>query len=216
MKVLALCASPRRDGNSQALAAAVVAGAVESGHTAELLYLCDFVEGMLRDCRSCRLPDGACGIGDRYDELIMAHVLPADGLIFATPLYWYGMSGRLKTFFDRLFCLTSDSAVAGAEVSARITGKRVGAVISCEENYRGASLGLEAQFQELTRYLRQELVGVVVGVGNSRGEVANDPRGPLAAATLLGRQLFDLRLTDYRLDTPRANRVWPTPSAHNV
>lgn len=95
-------------------------------------------------------------------------------------------------------------------VNARIVGTRVGLLIACEEGCRGATLGLEAQFQELTRYLRQELAGVVVGIGNSRGEVALDPADPLRRARDLGRRLYQTRVTDYRLDTPRTNRVWAT------
>jgi hypothetical protein len=62
--------------------------------------------------------------------------------------------------------------------------------------------------QELTQYNRQELVGVVVGISNSRGEVKWDPSRPLERAYELGSRLFGSHVTDYRLDTPRSNRVW--------
>lgn len=208
MRTLVLGCSPRRDGNSNALAEAAVAGARDAGHETEHLHLSDLVTGMLDDCRTCRRADGSCSIDDGYERLLLEHVLPADGLVFATPLYWYGMPGRLKSYFDRLFCYSAESSPVADEVNARIVGKRVGLLVSCEESYRGATLGLEAQFQELTRYLHQELVGVVVGIGNSRGEVARDPADPLGRAADLGRRLYDTRVTDYRLDTPRSNRVW--------
>jgi hypothetical protein len=52
-------------------------------------------------------------------------------------------------------------------------------------------------------------VGVVNGVGNKRGEVARDPTDPLTAADELGRRLFELRYSDFRIDSERANAVWP-------
>lgn len=208
MKVLVLSSSPRRDGNSSTMAQAAADGARQAGHEVDFAYLADHVQGLFRDCRSCRDPAGACTVGDDYESLLLERVVPADGLIIATPLYWYGMSGALKTFFDRLFCYTSGSAADGDAVAAGLTGKRVALLIACEESYRGATLGLTAQFQELTRYLHQELVGVAVGIGNSRGEVARDPSRPLEQAADLGRRLFDVRVTDYRIDTPRSNRVW--------
>lgn len=208
MKILAISSSPRRDGNSSSLAQAAARGAREAGHEVEFVYLSDFVDGMLRDCRECRLADGRCGIADGYERLLFDHVLPAAGLIVATPLHWYGMAGRLKTFFDRLFCFTAASSPVSEPVSAGLQGKRVAVLISCEESYRGAVLGVEAQFQELTRYLHQDLVGVVVGIGNSRGEVGADPARPLQAAADLGRRMSDVRVTDYRIDTPRSNQVW--------
>lgn len=208
MKVLAINASPRRDGNSSILLGAAVRGAKEAGHHVTLLQLDDFVEGALRDCRVCRRADGSCSIPDDFERLLIDHVLPADGLIFATPLYWYGMSGQLKSAFDRLFCYMSPSWAKSETVLEGLPGKRVGVLIACEESYQGATLGLRAQFQELTRYLEQDLVDVVVGVGNSRGDVAHDPADPLAAAETLGRRLFESRVADYRFNTPRSHSVW--------
>lgn len=208
MKVLVLNSSPRCDGNSWTMGEAAAKGAREAGHDVDCVYLSDFVEGMLRDCRECRLADGRCRIEDGYERLILEHVVPADALVIATPLYYYGMAGRLKTFFDRLFCVTANSSPIGAVVSEGLPGKRLGVLISCEESYLGATSGLVAQFQELARYNHHELVGVVVGVGNKRGEVASDPAHPLDAAEDMGRRLFDIRVTDYRMDTERSNRVW--------
>lgn len=208
MKVLAVNASPRRDGNSALLVQAAVRGAQSSGHDVTLLQLDEFVEGSLRDCRSCRGPDGSCSIPDDYERLLIDHVLPAQGLIVATPLYWYGMSGRLKTALDRLFCYMSPGYRQSDSVLAGLPGKRIGVLIACEESYQGATLGLRAQLQELTRYLKQDLVNIVVGVGNSRGDVSLDPNDPLAAAEDLGRRLFTARVADYCFDTPRGHSVW--------
>src|SRR5438094_286171 len=71
-----------------------------------------------------------------------------------------------------------------------------------------AAVGVVAQFQELTRYLNQDLVGVIVGRANSRGEIALDPSDPVSAASRLTERLYDTPVTDYRLDTVRSNKVW--------
>lgn len=209
MKVMVVNASPRKDGNSWLMAESAAAGVRESGHDAELVHLADSITGLLRDCRLCRRDhDNECAIDDGYRELLIEKVVPADALLFATPLHYYGMSGLLKTFFDRTFCYTATRAPSAAVVSAGLPGKRVGLLIACEESYRGATIGLVAQVQELTRYNGQELVGVVVGIGNSRREVECDPGRPLEASGDLGRRLFDIRVTDYRHDSERSNRVW--------
>ena len=168
-KVLVLNSSPRRDGNSWTLGQAAARGAEKAGHDVESVHLADYVSGLFRDCRTCRNAAGACTVEDDYDTLLLDKVVPADGLLIATPLYWYGMSGALKTFCDRLFCYTSGSAPDPDRVVGGLMGKRVGALIASEESYRGATAGLVAQLQEATRYLNQELVGVVSGIGNSRG-----------------------------------------------
>ncbi len=195
------------------MAHAAAEGVRAAGHEVGFVHLADHVQGLLRDCRTCRSrDDGTCTIGDGYESLLRKRLIPADGLIIATPLYWYGMSGALKTFFDRLFCYTSGSAPDSDTIVGGLTGKRVALLIACEESYRGATIGLVTQFQELTRYLHQELVGVAVGIGNSRGEVRSDPGNPLGHATDLGRRLFEARVTDYRIDTQRSNRVWDSPA----
>jgi multimeric flavodoxin WrbA len=208
MKILLISASPREDGNSHMLADAAHAGAEAAGHDVEHIFLSDYVQHMLDNCRRCRLTDGRCSLDDRYESLLLEKLLPADGIIYAMPLYFYGMPARLKAVFDRLFCYTANSAPQQERVVAGITGKTIGVLISCEESYVGATSGLIAQFQELTRYLEQDLAGVVVGNANSRGEIVCDPSDPVSCARDLGSRLFDIRVTDYRLTTPRSNKVW--------
>jgi multimeric flavodoxin WrbA len=208
MRVLGLNASPRRDGNSSQLLAAAVSGARAAGDDVSSLFLADHLTGLLDDCRSCRGRDGHCTIPDDYGSMLLDHVVPADGLLIATPLHYYGMSARLKAFFDRVFCYTSAGAPGADRVLAALPGKRIGLLVASEETYPSAPVGLVHQVQEIARYNRQHFVGVVYGHGNARGDVAEDPRRPLEQASELGRTLFTAPATDYRFDTPRGRSVW--------
>ncbi|TDD80325.1 flavodoxin family protein [Actinomadura darangshiensis] len=212
MKVLALSSSPRKDGNSRLLAQSVLDGALNRGHDTDLVDLCDVVTAPLRDCRTCRGPDGTCSIADGHHALLRDKVLAADALVLATPLYWYGISGQLKIFIDRIFCHTRADLPDSAEVKRRLMNKRAAVVVSSEESYPGVLVGVTAQMQELARYLDHDLVGVVHGIANSRGEVRRDPAGPVERAFDLGARLFDAPVTDYRMDTVRPGAVWPAPS----
>lgn len=213
MHVLVLSASPRATGNSRLMATALMEGAREAGHTAALADLNESMRGgFLRDCRSCRGADGSCSIDDGYERLLREEVARADALVYATPLYWYGIAAVLKNFFDRMVCYTSGSHPQAAAMTAGLTDKRSALLLSSEESYTGASLGILAQLQEMSRYLRHDFVGFVNGVGNKRGEVAADPADPLGAARALGGTLFERRHSDYRIDTPRPNAVWGPPT----
>ncbi|OZD01737.1 NAD(P)H dehydrogenase [Rhodococcus sp. 06-235-1A] len=208
-RVLVISASPRRDGNSHILADAAMIGAHESGHRVDHVFLSDHVEKMLENCRECRqIRGGSCQLDDNYDTLLFDHIIPADGIIYAMPLHFYGMPGRLKTMFDRLFCYISKSAPHSDDVVRGLQNKKIGVLISCEESYLGATVGVVTQMQELTRYFNQDLAGVVIGHANSRGEVTEDPSKPTESAARLGSQLFYTRVTDYRVDTVRPNKVW--------
>ncbi len=207
-KVLALSSTPRREGNSRMLAQAVLDGAIEAGHEGELVHLPDHVTTMLRDCRECRGPDGRCTIDDGYEGLFFEKFLPADGVIYATPLWWYGMSGHLKTFIDRFFCQFKAVHPESARVVAGLQGKKAVIVMSAEEGNLGARMPVLQQMHECCRYLRQDLVGFVTGVANKRGEVRDDPTDPLGRARELGRTMFEAHSTDYQLDIDRPDRVW--------
>lgn len=208
-----ICASPRKDGNSWALAEAFAEGARADGGTAQLIDLNAETSGFLRDCRSCRQPDGKCSIDDGYADMLLEQLLPADAWVYATPLYYYGMAAVLKNFFDRLVCYMSASYPAYEQVSDAIRGKRSALLMSAEERNQAAGLAVIGQIQEVSRYLHHEFVGVVVGIGNRRGEVRFDPTDPLAAARELGGEIGTAHYSDYNMDSERSNAVWPEARA---
>jgi multimeric flavodoxin WrbA len=209
-RLLVLVGSPRRNGNSATLAKAVQRGAESSGAQVSLRFFDDFISSFLRDCRLCRLTSGECAISDQFRSLFFDDFLPAHGVIFCSPVYWYGLSAQTKAFFDRTFCYYAASYPRAAEVMQGMSGKRIGLVLASEETYPGASLGIVHQIQEFSCYTHSEFVGVVRGIGNSRSEVTRDPGDPMLAAEQLGREIFSRKHSDYRIDTQRSGRVWPS------
>ena len=195
-KVLILAGSPRRNGNSIRLAKAAQHGAKEAGHEAEICSVDDYVSHFLQDCRQCRAESGECTLKDRFGELFLEHYLLAEGVIFATPLYWYGMSGQLKTFLDRTFCYYAASHPKAAKHASRMARKMIGLLLSSEESYPAAPAGVIHSIQEFCRYNRCDFVGFVRGIGNMRGDVESDPAAPLDAAFQLGHRLFNTFYSD--------------------
>jgi len=202
-RLLILAASPRRDGNSAALAAAVREGAEAAGTTVALHFLDDHLHGFLRDCRQCRDADGHCRIDDGYRALFFDEFLPADGVALCTPVYWYGMSAQAKAFFDRMFCYFAGSFPDYAATRARVSGKKLALLTASEEIYPGVAMGLVQQLQEYARYTRSQFVGTVHAYGNRRGEIADAPEAPLQAARSLGREFFARRYWDLQFDSVR-------------
>jgi multimeric flavodoxin WrbA len=213
-RLLILVGSPRRAGNSATLAKAVQRGAEATGAQVALRFVDDFISSFLRDCRTCRLRNGECSIADRFRTLFFEDFIPAQGVIICSPVYWYGLSAQTKAFFDRTFCYYAASHPDSARILDGMSRKRIGLVLTSEETYPGASLGIVHQIQEFSRYTHSEFVGVVCGIGNSRGEVTRDPSDPAIAAEELGREIFERKYSDYRIDTQRSARVWPAESAN--
>lgn len=209
-RIVVLSASPRLDGNSVAMAKALCDGARSAGNEADFVDLNEVTAGgQLRDCRRCRRPDGSCSIDDDFAAVMHERVIPAGGVVYATPLYWYGMAASLKNYFDRMTCYIAGSYPRRDEIAAGMLDKRVGLLLASEERYPTAGMGVVFQVQEITRYMRSRFVGYVNGVGNKRGEVQFDPFDPLAAAHRLGREFFDVHHSDFWLEAERPNAVWP-------
>ncbi|MGM9549837.1 MAG: flavodoxin family protein [Faecousia sp.] len=98
-KVLIISSSPRKGGNSETLAASFAKGAAEAGNHVETIYLREKQYGFCKGCLAC-LKLGHCVIKDDAVE-IAARMHDADVLVFATPVYYYSVSGQLKTMLDR-------------------------------------------------------------------------------------------------------------------
>lgn len=97
--ILILSTSLRKNSNSEALADAFYKGAKEAGHSAEKISLRGKTIGFCTGCFSC-LKNRRCAISDDAIE-IAEKMHDADVIVFATPIYYYEMSGQMKTLLDR-------------------------------------------------------------------------------------------------------------------
>jgi multimeric flavodoxin WrbA len=124
MRVLALSASPHPDGNSSFLVDQLLQGAREAGAETERVD----VNGLsFRGCQGdyackasgrCAFRDDMQGIYDKVDQ--------ADAVVFASPVYMWGINGPLKTLIDRLFAylkLDHTSAVKPGMRSALVVSQ---------------------------------------------------------------------------------------------
>ena len=99
-KVIVISTSLRPGSNSHALAEQFAKGAEAAGHQVELVSLRGKEIKFCIGCLSCQ-KTGACVIKDDVPA-IMESVLNADVVCWATPIYYYEMSGQMKTLIDRM------------------------------------------------------------------------------------------------------------------
>ena len=99
-KVIIISTSLRGNSNSEILAKECEKGARDAGHNVEFLSLRGKDIRFCRGCLSCQ-KTGSCVLKDDVPE-IMAKVKEAEVVVFATPIYYYEMSGQMKTLLDRL------------------------------------------------------------------------------------------------------------------
>lgn len=98
-KVLIISTSLRNNSNSEILARETERGAKEAGHDVEFITLKNKTINFCRGCLACQSTK-RCVIEDDAIE-ITEKIKNADVLVLATPIYYYEMSGQLKTLIDR-------------------------------------------------------------------------------------------------------------------
>lgn len=100
-KVLVISSSPRKGGNSDTLCDEFIKGAEETGHRVLKIFLNDYDIKFYTDQSYApqRLTE------DEMDDAqkITLRMVEADVIVMATPVYYYSMSGQMKTFIDRTF-----------------------------------------------------------------------------------------------------------------
>jgi multimeric flavodoxin WrbA len=98
-KLLVVCSSPRRGGNSDLLCEQFVMGAREGGNQAEKIFLKDKKINYCTGCGAC-LKNKKCSQNDDMVE-VLEKMIAADVIVMATPVYFYTMNAQMKTLIDR-------------------------------------------------------------------------------------------------------------------
>ncbi len=104
-KVLIISTSLKPNANSEILAHETERGAKDAGHNVEFVTLKDKDIKFCKGCLACQKL-GKCVIDDDAN-IITEKMKNADVIIWATPVYYYEMSGQMKVVIDRansLFC----------------------------------------------------------------------------------------------------------------
>lgn len=104
-KVIVISTSLRVGSNSDILADKFIEGARDAGNEVEKISLVGKRIEFCRGCLACQKL-GRCVIEDDADA-IMRKVLEADVVCWATPIYYYEMSGQMKVLIDRMNAMYS-------------------------------------------------------------------------------------------------------------
>ncbi|MDE5601598.1 MAG: flavodoxin family protein [Clostridia bacterium] len=99
-KIVVVTSSPRKNGNSEILAQKFAEGAMAAGNEVKFVAVRDIDLKFCTGCLYCNSHD-RCVLNDGMNALY-ADFQNADVLVFATPIYYYSVSGQLKTMLDRL------------------------------------------------------------------------------------------------------------------
>jgi multimeric flavodoxin WrbA len=99
LRILGICGSPRRGGNTEVLLKEALRGAEEAGAEVERIFLRDKTISPCLEIYGCK-EDGRCVIEDDFQE-VAEEMVGADALILASPIFFYTVSAHTKMLMDR-------------------------------------------------------------------------------------------------------------------
>ena len=154
MKIVVLMGSPNKKGSTSILVDNFLKGASDAGHSCEVIDITRMNVHPCTGCVACGY-EGPCVQKDD-NEIIKSKLMKCDMIVFATPLYYYGMSAQLKTVVDR-FCSYNSS------LNSRHLKSALLAVAWNSDDWTFDAL--EAHYKTLVRYINFEDMGMILGYG---------------------------------------------------
>jgi multimeric flavodoxin WrbA len=182
-RIVIVKGSPRRGGNSTALAEQVAAGAQAAGAQVESFTLHQMEINPCDACEACQgEPYGGCIINDDM-QLIYPKLREADALVIASPIYWFTVAAQTKLFMDRCYGLVDADGWA-------LHGKQIGIVLTYGDSdpYNSGAINAIRTFQDAFRYVGAEIAGLVYGSASDPGEIRGNEM-VMKEAYELGRRL---------------------------
>lgn len=105
MKLIAICGSARKQGNTTKMLQQVIDGALSAGAETELVNLFDLTYTGCTSCFACKLKNkksfGHCTLHDDLTPLL-ERIEQSDVIVLGSPVYYGNLSGQMRSFTDRL------------------------------------------------------------------------------------------------------------------
>ena len=181
-KVLGVCGSPRRNGNTDILVSRILEGAAEVGAKTKSISLGKL---KIKDCNGCHTcwKGKECSKKDDMNDLYR-EIEESDVIVFGTPVYWYGPTAIMKAFIDRFVYFNCP------ENRKKIKGKSALLAVPFEEDNIDAAAPLVSMFEKSLDYLEMILAGKILAPGvGEKGDILKKV-DLLEEAYRLGRDIF--------------------------
>jgi multimeric flavodoxin WrbA len=181
--ILILMGSPRKDGNTAALAEQLTQGAQVGGAEVRTLYLHGMDINPCTACEACHTEESkGCIIEDEMME-VYDGLQEADSIVFASPVYWFSVTAQIKTVIDRIYAV-------GVGDGNILKGKRLGILMpyADADPFISGAVNALRMFQDISDYLGTKIAGMVYGTAHEAGEIRKD-KSLMNKAFQLGKEL---------------------------
>jgi len=191
IKVMGIMGSPRRHGNTERLLDEVLAGARAAGAGIEKVIVSELDISPCREIYAC-LKDGNCAIADDMQQLY-PKLTQADGIVLASPIFFYGLTSQAKAVVDRCQALWVRRHILGIASNKRRSRKGVFVSVGATGGKRlfsGAKSTVKCFFDAVgVEYTGELLIRRV----DAKGEIARHPTALRDAFKLGGKLVSSVR-----------------------
>ena len=190
MKILSINGSRRKNGNTEYLIQSLLAPSQKAGAQIESIFLGDYNIGACTGCEGCR-SSWECVIKDDFAQVV-EKVDEADGIVLASPTYWYSVTSDMKRFIDRCYSLIQFPVNRKEWIGKyQGTGKACVTAAICEqleESALGNSLSLLTDF---SKDIGMDVTDSVKALGFFEAGSIKVDHNLLQKAETTGQNLFD-------------------------
>lgn len=129
MKIVNVLGSPRENGNSATIAKRFCDRAMKLGAEIRTFTLNKLEYRGCQGCMACKTGLDKCALEDDLTEVLEA-VRETDALVVASPVYFWDISGQLKTFIDRTFSYLVPDFITNPNKSRLAPGKKLVCILA--------------------------------------------------------------------------------------
>jgi multimeric flavodoxin WrbA len=181
LKILAIVGSPRPKGNTNYLIDRALEEVSKLGIVTEKIVLSDF------QMNPCLGHDNCASLGSCLQKddtsAILEKFCQADGVILATPVYYFNVTAQMKTFMDRTYFLYTKSIKSRA--------KTVGIIVVANSEGIEDTLHTMRQFVDESFDIEDSQMLIVTGYAGRLGDVKNNSM-LVADARNLGKRMVEV------------------------
>ncbi len=158
MKIITLLGSARKKGNTATALGWIQEELISLGHGVESIYLNrKKINGCL-GCAKCKeKPDEIGCVQDDDAAEILGRIIDADLTIFATPLYFWGVTSQLKSIIDRSWSLVTN--YHQPDHASLIEGKRQALLVTGGGEYDNNAEPVFTAFGKLIKFYKGVNIG---------------------------------------------------------
>lgn len=190
-KILIIQGGGRPRGNTAQLVEQFMKSVEEAGHQAELISLLKHPVNGCLGCNACRYGK-PCIQKDSFNGLV-PKIMEADCIVFASPLYFWTISSRIKAFIERFYCIAREDPDPPLGRYEKYPEKDCALLMTSADNYFWT-------FEQAVSYYRFTLINYIGfhdkgmllagGCGDTNGKPRIGETPYLEEARKFGRELY--------------------------